>query len=237
MKKIFLILFVGVAGMLFSGCMSTMVYLQQTPSELVLANVKSENREVSCTFRSNIPNDFDLGGYNNYCNMNAAYRSNLLAYMNTKFSLVDQGDVVVDVVLLSCNISDADVTALGKSLMQTFSFSNSTDRLMTTKMVIHVAIRSGQQVIAEKTITTSDQMSYESGSNSVDPDAAKVSYNRVIDKNILMLDKYLSTFTWSQNPQAQPIPQQIPQAPQHPVQQAPQPQPAPAQQPGNSGSF
>lgn len=169
--------------------------------------------------------------------MNAAYRSNLLAYMNTKFSLVDQGDVVVDVVLLSCNISDADVTALGKSLMQTFSFSNSTDRLMTTKMVIHVAIRSGQQVIAEKTITTSDQMSYESGSNSVDPDAAKVSYNRVIDKNILMLDKYLSTFTWSQNPQAQPIPQQIPQAPQHPVQQAPQPQPAPAQQPGNSGSF
>ena len=178
---------------LLNGCMQH-IYLKKAPSEFVLISLKSEEIKCSYSFKSKIEDTLCIG---NFCyDVNDTYRSNLKIYMNTKFQVQENENIVVDFVLTSCNQTRRNansgvqnttnvLVALGGGT--TSDIYNNV--LLTTEININVIVKKDQRIVALREISTTDEYNGDGSNIKTSQD----SFDQAIGKSIILIDKFLSS--------------------------------------------
>ena len=186
-------LVLAVAVCFLAGC-AQQVYLKKSPSEMVLTSIKSDNnKKVSYTFKSNIPDTLVLRGFQ--FDVNATYQSNLRIYMNTKYSVVENDSTNIEFELLSCNqtVRNANSGLQNTSnVLNALAGGNSqmyNNIVLTTEIDLKVTIKNGTNTLAEKKIFTTDEYNGDNNNANI----AASSLHQAIGKSIIMIDKFVSS--------------------------------------------
>jgi hypothetical protein len=191
-----LLLFVLVVAFCVGGCGGPVyVNLRKSPSAEIIANVNSEqSKKASYTFESKLPEAYSPFNTRLFVNLNDYYASNLKHYMNNKFSVVDDAeDIKIEVVLES---SSSESRYDGEKKLARASYSDGTTGrayiekvTILTEITVKVKVSEGGRVNEKKIVSEGEY----SGDLANSVEIAAESFNLVIEKSILQIDKFLDS--------------------------------------------
>ena len=193
MRKILFI--VALFVLIIAGCALIQreyhLILRKAPSQKFFETVENQdNREVSYSFKSELPDTFWVNKVS--FDLNKSYASNLKYYMSNKYSVVNDSTSTkynVEVLLVSCNAEARDggqETAVGRSTSGYSSSVTIYNATVATELTIMVRANVDGK-IQEKEIVTLGEYT----GNMSDIKTFSGSFDLAIEKSLVLIDRYL----------------------------------------------
>ena len=167
-------------------------YLKKMPSNELLNNIKSyDDREVSYTFKSDLPEQFKY--YKADIDLNASYASNLKHYMNNKYSVVDVAENSVEVLLQSC---EYEAVQAGTETAHTRASSTTGHSASGTITIINLTVTTEINLLVRANVNgkVTEKQIMAGGENTGNYSSAETvqrSFDMAIERSLISVDKFL----------------------------------------------